>query len=76
MSSTDKKRIETGLESMRTEWRKRKRMFKDMWDAVTENLPGDRKDLMASVRSLDVGMWLVSWHLTAVLLLISGRDWY
>ncbi|KAJ3047016.1 PSMC3 interacting protein [Rhizophlyctis rosea] len=49
MSSEDKKRIETGLESMRTEWRKRKRMFKDMWDAVTENLPGDRKELMEEI---------------------------
>ncbi|KAJ3035288.1 hypothetical protein HDV00_004106 [Rhizophlyctis rosea] len=46
MSAADKSRIESNLDSMRTQWRKRKRMFKDMWDAVTENIPGNRAELM------------------------------
>jgi len=25
-------------------WRKRKRMFRDIWDAITENLPKDLKE--------------------------------
>ncbi|KAJ3274349.1 hypothetical protein HK104_004115 [Borealophlyctis nickersoniae] len=49
MSAQDKKRIEAGLESMRSQWRKRKRMFKEMWDAVTENMPGNRADLMEQI---------------------------
>ena len=27
-----------------SQWRKRKRMFKDVWDAITENLPKDLKE--------------------------------
>lgn len=36
------------VEQMCTEkigqWRKRKRMFKDLWDAITENSPKDLKE--------------------------------
>lgn len=31
------------LESI-SQWRKRKRMFKDLWDAITENSPKDIKE--------------------------------
>lgn len=26
------------------QWRKRKRMFRDIWDTITENLPKDPKE--------------------------------
>lgn len=27
-----------------SQWRRRKRMFKDLWDAITENSPKDLKE--------------------------------
>ena len=33
-------------------WRKRKRMFKELWDAITENSPKDLKELKVFVSSL------------------------
>lgn len=35
---------ETYLEKI-NQWRKRKRMFKELWDAITENSPKDLKEL-------------------------------
>lgn len=31
-----------------SQWRKRKRMFKDVWDAITENYPKDLKEFKVS----------------------------
>ncbi|KAJ3008695.1 hypothetical protein HKX48_008389 [Thoreauomyces humboldtii] len=44
-SAEDRKRIDADLEAMRKEWRKRKRMFNDMWGAVTENIQGSLSEL-------------------------------
>lgn len=37
-------------------WRKRKRMFKDLWDAITENSPKDLKEF--KVPLYDLHFWL------------------
>lgn len=40
ISPEDRKRIDDNLEVMRKEWRRRKRMFNDMWGTVTESIQG------------------------------------
>ena len=40
----DKKVIEETYSEKINQWRKRKRMFKDLWDAITENSPKDLKE--------------------------------
>ncbi|KFK43595.1 hypothetical protein AALP_AA1G146800 [Arabis alpina] len=41
----DRKAIEDMYSDKITQWRKRKRMFRDVWDTVTENSPKDIKEL-------------------------------
>ncbi|XP_021754294.1 homologous-pairing protein 2 homolog [Chenopodium quinoa] len=41
----DRKAIEDLYVNAISHWRKRKRMFKDIWDTITENLPRDLKEL-------------------------------
>lgn len=40
----EKKAIEESFHDKVNQWRKRKRMFKDLWDAITENSPKDPKE--------------------------------
>lgn len=40
----DKKAIEDSFYEKISQWRKRKRMFKEIWDAITENSPKDPKE--------------------------------
>ncbi|XP_042519785.1 homologous-pairing protein 2 homolog [Macadamia integrifolia] len=40
----DRKVIEKAYFEKINQWRKRKRMFKDLWDAITENSPKDLKE--------------------------------
>ncbi|KAM0837083.1 hypothetical protein ACQ4PT_061894 [Festuca glaucescens] len=40
----DKKIIEESFSERVTQWRKRKRMFKELWDNITENSPKDLKE--------------------------------
>ena len=40
----ERKAIEEMYSEKVSRWRKRKRMFKDVWDAITENLPKDLKE--------------------------------
>lgn len=35
-----------------THWRRRKRMFKDLWDAITENSPKDLKQFKVKCHSV------------------------
>uniref|UniRef100_A0A0A9EVW0 Leucine zipper with capping helix domain-containing protein n=1 Tax=Arundo donax TaxID=35708 RepID=A0A0A9EVW0_ARUDO len=39
----DKKIIEDSFSEKVNQWRKRKRMFKELWDNITENNPKDQK---------------------------------
>ncbi|KND03717.1 uncharacterized protein SPPG_01179 [Spizellomyces punctatus DAOM BR117] len=49
LSAEDRKRIDKNLEAMQKEWRKRKRMFNDMWAAVTENIQGSLAEFRETV---------------------------
>lgn len=40
----EKKLIEQTFSEKMNHWRKRKRIFKDLWDAITENSPKDAKE--------------------------------
>lgn len=40
----ERKAIEDLYINAISHWRKRKRMFKDIWDTITENLPKDLKE--------------------------------
>lgn len=40
----DKKAIEDSFYENVNQWRKRKRMFKEIWDTITENSPKDQKE--------------------------------
>ncbi|KAL5553467.1 hypothetical protein UlMin_040868 [Ulmus minor] len=59
----DRKVVEKMFEEKVTQWRKRKRMFKDLWDTITENSPKDLKELKEEVgieNDEDVGVSLQS----------------
>ena len=40
----ERKAIEDMYENAISQWRKRRRMFKDVWDTITENSPKDLKE--------------------------------
>lgn len=40
----ERKAVEEMFAEKLSQWRKRKRMFKDLWDAITENSPKDLKE--------------------------------
>lgn len=40
----DRKVVEEMYSDRINQWRRRKRIFKDLWDAITENLPKDLKE--------------------------------
>lgn len=44
VSPEDRKAIEHMYSEKLSQWRRRKRMFKDIWDAITENSPKDLKE--------------------------------
>lgn len=44
VSPEDRKAVESVYAEKISQWRKRKRMFKDLWDAITENSPKDLKE--------------------------------
>lgn len=39
VSPEERKAVEKNFSDAISHWRKRKRMFKDVWDAITENSP-------------------------------------
>ncbi|KAL6538941.1 Homologous-pairing protein 2 [Orobanche minor] len=44
VSQEERQAVEKMYTNMTTQWRKRKRMFKDIWDAITENSPKNLKE--------------------------------
>lgn len=44
VSPEERKAVEDMLSQKISQWRKRKRMFKDVWDTLTENSPKDPKE--------------------------------
>eukprot|EP00897_Mesotaenium_endlicherianum_P004242 jgi/Mesen1/3846/ME000207S02855 len=48
ISADDRKKAEDLYETSTALWKKRKRMFKDLWDTVTESMPKDLKEFRVS----------------------------
>lgn len=48
----DRKAVEKMYLEKVSQWRKRKRMFKDIWDAITENSTKDLKEFKVLFTSL------------------------
>lgn len=44
----DRKAVQAMCLETLSQWRRRKRMFKDLWDAITENSPKDLKEFKVS----------------------------
>lgn len=44
VSPEERKAVEAMYTDTISQWRRRKRMFKDVWDAITENSPKNLKD--------------------------------
>lgn len=40
----DREAVENMFSEKLSQWRRRKRMFKDLWDTITENSPKDLKE--------------------------------
>ncbi|KAF3321023.1 homologous-pairing protein 2 [Carex littledalei] len=60
----DKKAIEDSFYEKVNQWRKRKRMFKEIWDTITENSPKDQKEFKEELGleyDEDVGVSLQSY---------------
>lgn len=49
VSPEERKAVEDMLSEKISQWRKRKRMFKDVWDTLTENSPKDPKEFKVSL---------------------------
>lgn len=49
VSPEERQAVEKLYVDMVTQWRKRKRMFKDVWDAITENSPKNLNEFKVSV---------------------------
>lgn len=60
----DRKAVEDMVSEKLTQWRRRKRMFKDLWDAITENSPKDLKEFKVIYILIYIsGLCLVSIHI-------------
>ncbi|RKO85274.1 Tat binding protein 1-interacting protein-domain-containing protein, partial [Blyttiomyces helicus] len=46
MTKADKDRIEKEFDAMRKLWKKRKAKFREIWNTVTDSMPGNAADLM------------------------------
>ncbi|XP_057447869.1 homologous-pairing protein 2 homolog [Lotus japonicus] len=60
----EREAVEVMLSEKITQWRKRKRMFKDLWDTLTENSPKDPKEFKEELgieTDEDVGVSLQSY---------------
>ncbi len=39
-------KVDEDLDKMNGYWKSRKKIFKNIWDTITENLPGSKKEFM------------------------------
>jgi len=46
ISKEEQNEIEKSLAYNKQEWKKRKKMFRDVWDIITENMQKNPKELM------------------------------
>lgn len=73
VSPEDRKAIEQIYSEKLSQWRKRKRMFKDIWDAITENSPKDLKEF--KVRHFACPPFYSSCS-DYLLFIFAGRTWH
>lgn len=50
VSPEERKAVEGMYFETVNQWRRRKRMFKDIWDAITENSPKDLKEFKVHLK--------------------------
>lgn len=60
VSPEERKAVEAMFTDMMNQWRKRKRMFKDLWDAITENSPKDLKEFKVLYDLIIYSLWLLT----------------
>lgn len=80
VSPEERKVIEALYTSTISQWRKRKRMFKDIWDSITENSPKNLKEFKVlcqlSPFLLNTTLQLLlSFSKASGWLYLSGRTW-
>ncbi|KAK4788031.1 hypothetical protein SAY86_019350 [Trapa natans] len=73
----DRKMVEDVYRDKISQWRKRKRMFKDLWDAITENSPKDLKEFKVIMHSTSYPQitWAKNKFMTAVVS-FTGGAWH
>lgn len=52
VSPEERKAVECMYSDTMHQWRRRKRMFRDLWDAITENSPKDLKEFKVTYNYL------------------------
>lgn len=60
VSPEERQHVEKNYTDMINQWRRRKRMFKDVWDAITENSPKNPKEFKALELTLCLFIRLIS----------------
>lgn len=70
----DKKVIEETYNEKLSQWRKRKRMFREVWDAITENSPKDLKEFKVIIHLLIASPFIVI-VFPLKNYLFAGRTW-
>lgn len=58
----DRKIIEQMYSEKISQWRKRKRIFRDLWDTITENSPKDLKEFKVCWLLCYSSSWILLWY--------------
>lgn len=74
VSPEERKAVEAVFSDSITQWRKRKRMFRDIWDAITENSPKDVKEF--KVKTFSPFIFLSCKFGSSYTLGFAGGTWY
>lgn len=49
VSADEREKVQEAFVAKMGEWRKRKKMFKELWDIITESLPKDLKEFKVKI---------------------------
>lgn len=76
VSQEERKAVEAMYTDTINQWRRRKRMFKDVWDAITENSPKNLKDFKVLCRPC-IMLIKSNWKSYCLMVsLFTGGTWY
>lgn len=78
MSPEDREVVQKMYSEQINHWRKRKRMFKDLWDAITENSPKDLKEFKVPLYDFSYLLRMSILYLGCLLIIIdviTGGTW-